>query len=211
MKSLLYLNIFTIIFLTACSPVKKSQLASCPKGSYKVPSWKSPFLVTFEKALFHTTLDIKGNHLSGITIIKRTSDTSFHFTFANEIGITYLDLDILKDTFHPLYIFEPMNKKSFLKILAYDLKLLLFSDSNYGNPEKFIQKSTGKEVFSYPGMNLFVWPDSETGRITKLAGWTTPFDAAIIGFNPVSDTFPSHIIISNPRIKLSLEMNLLGR
>lgn len=211
MKSLLYLSIFTIIILTACSPVKKSQLSACPKGSYKAPSWKSPFLESFEKALFHTTLDIKGKHLSGITIIKRTSDTSFHFTFANEIGITYFDLDILKDNVHPLYVFEPMNKKSFLKILAYDLKLLLFSDSKCGNPEKFIQKSSGNEVFSYPGMNLFVWPDSGTGRISELAGWTNPFDAAVIGFNPGSGTFPSHIIISNPRIKLSLEMSLLGR
>jgi len=122
MRSLPYLSIFTIFLLTSCTPVKKSQLSACPKGSYTAPLWSSPFLKGYEKALFHTTMDVKGNYLSGITIIKKTSDSSFHFTFANEIGITYFDLEIMKDNYHSVYIFEPMNKPAFLKIFFHDLK-----------------------------------------------------------------------------------------
>lgn len=211
MRSFLFLNIASLLILTACAPVKKSQFTACPKGSFQAPAWSSPFRQDFEKALFHASMDVKDKHLSGIAIIKRTSDTSFHFTFANEIGITYFDLEILKDNYQSIYVFEPMNKSALLKILFRDFNLLLFSDSKCGNPDKYLQKGSGKEVFSYPGLNLYVWMAKENGLVSKLVGWTNPYDAAIIEFNDYSKAFPSDIQLSNPTIKLSLCLNLLGR
>ena len=122
MRSFRFLNIVTLLILTACSPVKKSQFTACSTGSFHAPSWTSPFRQDFEKALFHASMDVKDKHLSGIAVIKRTSDTSFHFTFANEIGITYFDLEILKENYQLIYVFEPMNKKALLNILFHDFK-----------------------------------------------------------------------------------------
>jgi len=210
MRSLLFLNIILILFLTACDPVKKSQLSSVHETSFKIPAWSSPFQTGYEKALFRTSLDVADKHLTGISIIKRTSDSSFHFTFANEIGMTYFDMDLFRDTYKPDYIFDPLNRKTFLKVLQRDFSILFFSVSEGKPTRKYIQKGSGEAVYMYLGLNLYAWINTRQNTLTNLAGWSSYFDAVLISFKEYNNGFPNEIKILNPKIKMVLTFYLLG-
>ncbi|MCX6285741.1 MAG: hypothetical protein NTY96_01325 [Bacteroidetes bacterium] len=211
MQSLIFLNLVLILFLSACDPVKKSTLSTSPENSYKAPAWNSPFLKDFEKALFRTSLDVADKHLTGISIIKRTSDSSFHFTFANEIGMTYFDMEIFRNKYKPDYIFDPINKKSFLKILQRDFAILFFSESPGKQPlRKYLQKGSGEVVYLYLGLKLYAWMDTKQNTLTGLVGWSNYVDAVIVSFKEYDHGFPNEIRIVNPKIKMILTFNFLG-
>ncbi|MCX6240438.1 MAG: hypothetical protein NTX43_01330 [Bacteroidetes bacterium] len=210
MRNLLSLNIILFLCLTACNPVNKSQLSSSGETSFKVPVWSSPFLKAYNKALFRTSLNIADKHLTGISIIKRTSDSSFHFTFANEIGMTYFDMELYRNKFKPDYIFDPLDKKSFLKVLQRDFSVLFFSFSEGKPTRKYIQKGSGEAVYMYLGLNLYVWMDIRQNTLTGLAGWSNYFDAIIVKFREYENGFPGEIQIENPRIGMTLTFNVLG-
>ncbi|MEI6887672.1 MAG: hypothetical protein ACOYM0_05895 [Bacteroidales bacterium] len=210
MKYLLSLNIVFILLLTACDPVKKSQLSPSGKGSFKIPEWSSPFLKGFEKALFHTSLDVAGKHLSGISIIKRTSDTSFHFTFANEIGMTYLDMEVFRKTYKADYIFEALNRKSFLKVLWSDFSMMLFSSSERKPVRMYLDNESEESVYFFLRQSMYTWINTKEMNLTRLVGWSNYFDAVMINFSEYDAGFPSEIKISNPRIRMVLTFSLLG-
>ena len=210
MRNSVYLNLLIIFFLQACDPVKKSTLATSPEGTYKVPVWSSPFIKDFDKALFRTTLDVADKHLTGISIIKKTSDTSYHFTFANEIGMTYFDMEIFKKSYRPDYIFDPINKKSFLRILQRDFSILFFSASEGKPVRRYIDKSTGEAVYMYLGTNLYAALDTHEKTLTKLIAWSNYFDAVLVNFTDHQNGFPNQVQVVNPKIKMVLTFNLLG-
>jgi len=211
MRSLLFRSIILILVFTACDPVKKSQLSSTKEKQYITPSWNTPFHEGFEKALFRTSLEVADKQLSGISIIKKTSDTSFHLTFANEIGLTYFDLEIYAHGFKADYVFDPINKKSFLKILHRDFSTLFFSASEGKPTGKYVQKGTGEAVYLYLGRKLYTWLDIKQNSLIRLAGWSNYFDAVIIDFREYQNGFPAEIQIVNPRINLVLTLNILGQ
>lgn len=210
MRNSVYLNIILVFLIQACNPVKKSTLTSSPEGTFKVPVWSSPFIKGFDKALFRTTLDIADKHLTGISIIKKTSDSSFHFTFANEIGMTYFDMELYKKSYRPDYIFDPINKKSFLKILQNDFSILLFSASEGKPVQRYVEKKTGEAVYLYFGIKLYALLDTHEKTLTRLIGWTNYFDAVIVNFSQHENGFPNEVQIVNPKIKMVLTFNLLG-
>ncbi|MCX6281288.1 MAG: hypothetical protein NTU51_04945 [Bacteroidetes bacterium] len=210
MRSLLFLNIILLLLLSACDPVKKSTLSLSQENQYKAPTWSSPFLKGFEKALFRTSLDVADKHLTGISIIKRTSDSSFHFTFSNEIGLTYFDMELYRNGFRPDYIFDPINKKSFLKILQSDFALLLFSESEGKPTRRYVQKGSGDAVYMYLGMHIYAFMDIKHNNLTGLAGWSNYFDAVLVRFEDYESGFPKEVQILNPKIKMVLTFTFLG-
>jgi len=210
MRSSLFLSIVLVLLFPACNPIKKSQFNSGSEASFNTPVWSTPFLTGFDKALFRTSMDVADKHLTGISIIKKTSDSSFHFTFANEIGMTYFDMELFRNKFKPDYIFEPLNKKSFLKILQRDFSVLFFSVSEGRPTRKYIQRGSGEAAYMYLGLNLYAWIDTRQNTLTELAGWSNYFDAVIVGFREYNNGFPGEIQITNPKIKMVLTFNLLG-
>jgi hypothetical protein len=210
MRSLRFLSLILIIVAVSCSPVRTSKLTEV-KHDVKFPDWESPFTRDFDKAMFKASLDVKGKHLSGIALIKKTSDTSFHFSFANEIGMTYFDLELWKDSYRADYVFGPLNKKAFLKILQHDFSILFFTGSFYGKPSHYLDPVTRDDIYFYSGAHLFAYLEKESRKLTRLAGWSSVVDAVLIGFEYTQNPFPSGINILNPRIGMLLDLNLLGR
>jgi hypothetical protein len=190
--------------------VKKSSLTP-EKADKEPPQWESPFARNFEKVFFRASMEVKGKRLTGIALVKKTSDTSYHFAFTNEIGITYLDLEIFKSTFRKDYVFGPLDRNSLLRILHYDLSLLFFKDHSIGRARRYKDPATLDDVYYYRSQKFFVFLKKSNRRIMRMAGWTNLFDAALIGFQYEEDVFPSGITIMNPRIGLLFDLNVLGR
>lgn len=156
MKSLCLSSLIFLLIFLHCSPVRD---ISTP--------WKSPFYGSFEKALFKTTLDIRKNHLSGYTMIKKTEDSTYHIIFSNEMGMTIFDFEINPGNFKVNYLFEPMNKKVLIRIFERDFSHLIFGKIMPG--QNFINKTV---VFTESG----------------------------------SGSWPKKIILTNPGIKLEMQL-----
>ena len=176
--------------------------------------WAPVFPVDFDKALFKATLDISKNHLSGVMFIKQTSDTTYRIIFSNELGMTYFDFELLERQMIVLSVFPQMNRKSLLKILENDFRMILFRDrtiSEMDTEERCPADSTilhkvvskrGKYRYTVNCDDLVL---KEIESIGKAIGSTR------LLFSPPVDRVPGNITIQNPAIGLNFQLVLISR
>lgn len=82
----------------------------------------------FTVALYNTLVDVVGNHLSGVLLIKKMPDSSTRMVFSNEMGFKYFDFEFAADgNFKVHSIIKQMNRKAVLKTLRKDFELILMN------------------------------------------------------------------------------------
>ncbi len=112
----------TLLFFLGCSPAyKQMQVAKGDINSlYK---FKPVFTAA---ALYNTQVDVVGNHLSGLLIIKKMPDSSIRMVFSNEVGFKFFDFEFAANGNFKVYsVIKQMNKKTVLKTLRHDFELIL--------------------------------------------------------------------------------------
>jgi hypothetical protein len=174
--------------------------------------------------LYKATLDIRKHHLTGLLVIKRMDTDSspgnaaiatspvYRIVFANEIGMTYFDLELKSDSFKVISCFESLNKKALMKIFETDVRLLTGmykSDSE----ALYIQSGTGNRVVSTKAGKYSIWqtfaPAGDTLYATN--GKSNMADPTIISYSKYADGLPARIQIENPFIGMTLLIRLLDR
>ena len=110
-----------LILLFGCSPVYKKMQAV--NGSADV---LQKFKPAFSVALYNIKVDVVSNHLSGLLLIKKMTDSSTRIVFSNEMGFKFFDFEFaLNGNFKVYSVIKQMNKKPVLKTLKKDFELIL--------------------------------------------------------------------------------------
>ncbi len=175
--------------------------------------WNPLYPGDFEKALYRATLDVMNHHMTGMMLIKRTSDSSFRINFSNEVGMTFFDLEITDKEMKKIAVFPDMDRKSLLSMLEIDFRLLLFRDHTIKkmNTQDDCMKDSlmlhnavsdwGKYTYTVHcwGLNL-----------KSIASTKKGFTRAILDFQYLAAPVPSKVIIRNPSIRLNLRLSLLS-
>ncbi len=145
MRYLLLINILFV--LPGCVPLHK-QMASLTADARGIQKFKPVFNV----ALYKTTVDVVGNHLSGLLLIKKMPDSSTRMVFSNEMGLTFFDFEFAANgNFKVHSVIKKMNKKSVLKTLQHDFELVLMNRLDFANAS----------VKTNEGLTWFVFPQSK--------------------------------------------------
>jgi hypothetical protein len=109
--------------LLSCSPAHL-QMQSSDADKSGLQKFKPAFTV----ALYSTTVDVVGNHLSGLLLIKKMPDSSTRIVFSNEMGLTFFDFEFAADGNFKVYsIIKKLDKRSVIKTLRYDFELILMN------------------------------------------------------------------------------------
>jgi len=194
-----------------------SGLTSCTYHHYKgleksstAISIPNIFDSSFQKATYITDLEVFGNELGGITIIKKVEQSNtFHVVFMSQIGLKYFDLEIAieKDTnwFSINYIMESLNRDFILTALQTDFELLFSKFPSgaqkqfYKHPEKDIREviilKNGKEVTSY------LFENRQVPLISLLKGSSVIASVKIL---ETKANHPTHININHRKARLKI-------
>jgi hypothetical protein len=110
-----------LLLVAGCSPVYQ-QMQTASGSYYELAKFKPAFSVS----LYKTEVDVAGNHLSGLLLIKKMPDSSTRMVFSNEMGFTFFDFEFTPDqNFKVHSITRKMNNKAVLKTLRKDFELIL--------------------------------------------------------------------------------------
>jgi len=146
MKFFLFVNLIFILLLS--KPVASLALPDRNVvASDTIRNWDQVFGKDFQKALYRTTIDISKHHLTGFIFIKKTSDTSYRILFSNDFGMQIFDFEFLENKFIVHFCFPSLDRKSLLKLLDTDFRILLFT--NYGIKKITKDRSETKEELSF--------------------------------------------------------------
>ena len=107
------------------------------------------FKPAFSVALYNTRVDVSGNHLSGLLIIKKMPDSSTRMVFSTEMGLTIFDFEFAYNGNFKVYsIIKKMNRKSVIKTLRHDFELILMN--RLGSQTVSIRTENGLKYFIFP-------------------------------------------------------------
>ena len=124
--TLICLTIISVLFaVSSCSVKGYKPITETEKSKIFEPHI---FTDDFEKALYKTSIEIYGNSLTGLTLIKRT-DSAIRVVSMSEMGMKYFDLEFPLNRIELTkvhYIMKPLDKKMFINLLDRDFRLLLF-------------------------------------------------------------------------------------
>ena len=142
-----------LLFVLSCSPAYK-QMQSATADVNALQKFKPAFTVV----LYNTTVDVVGNHLSGLLLIKKMPDSSTRMVFSNEMGFSFFDFEFKPDGDFKVYsIIKKLKKKSVIKTLQHDFELILMN--NIDNSKAVVKTSEGLTYFIFPqrkGFNYYI-------------------------------------------------------
>jgi hypothetical protein len=77
-------------------------------------------------AWYHASVDVVGNHISGLLLIKNMPDSSYRVVFTNEAGVTFFDFGFSRNgSFKVHNIIKQLDKGPVIQTLRKDFELIL--------------------------------------------------------------------------------------
>jgi len=209
-NSLLHKSLWILFFWIVLSPwILGQQKGYIPgQGPYTTAIFDS----SFERALYKGSMDISKHHLSGLFLLKRISGNSIRIVFSNQMGINFFDFELRGDEFIVHYCFPSLEKKSLLKLLENDFRLLLIPDTTIKKMKPERSGDPGLLIFrvkSARGSSHCTY-DKDSGKLRRIE--TSPSfirrtDLRVDGDERLQ---PAKIHISNPVIGLHIRMTFLS-
>ncbi len=234
MRNFKFVNLFVAFLLVGCISVKPpdlSRVAGSPHVNTVVgantdainPAPTSAPFLSFDKGLYKATMNIKNRELSGLLLIKRmdsvvdepgmraVSERTYRVVFANEIGLTFFDLEVSANSYRVIQCFESLNRKALQNILMNDLRVLL--DLYAARPSQiYLQTRTGHQVVMIKEGNLQLWQTRNHAGDTllSLSGKSNVANPVHIDFREYQSGAPKKIILENRFIGLRLTMRKIS-
>jgi hypothetical protein len=110
------------------------------------------------RALYSTSVDVIGKHISGLLLIKTLPDSSIRMVFSNEMGFSFFDFGFFPGNGFKVYqIIPQMNKKAVIKTLQKDFELVFFR--NMPEKDRFTLQDSSGIYYAYPqsrGINYYI-------------------------------------------------------
>lgn len=133
-----------LLVLTGCGSSYK-QLQKIEGNGSCVEKFKP----IFTTALYATRVNIIGNYLTGLLVMKNMPDSSIRLVFTSELGLSLFDFEFRPDgTFKVYHIINKMNRKAVIKTLRQDFELVLMQQINSGEAAVF--RNNERIYYAFP-------------------------------------------------------------
>lgn len=157
--------------------------------------------------IYKANINLYDNYFSGLIIIK-PQEKSHRIVFLNEIGMKFFDIELLPDSFKVHHIFEPMNKKMFIKLLVSDIKFILMNDIN--SDIKYLrEKKSDSDVIKPKGKKEVYYFDKKTHLPQKAVRYSLIRKNTFMTYKEYKDDIPKKISINHKNIKFAMEMTFV--
>lgn len=160
-----------LLVLLGCSPIYKN-LQKTSGNLDEINKFKPNIQVVLYKA----QVDVIGNYLSGLLLIKKMPDSSTRILFSNEMGFKFFDFGFSKDSgFKVYYVLKKMNRKAVIKTLRKDFELVLMNNLDTSDAMLRIDDKK-KRYYIFPqtkGYNAYITDSSgnELLRMERASKW----------------------------------------
>lgn len=213
MKHLLLSSLFFLL-LISCSVPAYRNLHQVEDYSYTGKEFTGFWNYGLKKALYKASVDVYGNHFSGLLLIKELEDESCRVVFLNEMGLKILDLEFKGEKFKVHHCFSAFDKWYILNTIEKDLKLVLLKDvTGEHKPVLFRDGESGERVYKLEseGLYNYYFVNGENGQLERLENASSSSRKVVISFNDYQNNWPRQIEIKHESIDLNITLNLLKR
>jgi hypothetical protein len=169
------------------------------------------FRPDFSRVIYKTSVDVVGNHLSGLLVFKIMPDSSTRVVFTSETGLGFFDFGFLPENGFVVYqIISKMDKKAVITTLRKDFDLIMFNNTSGQDAYDLTDSSLVYHAFPQKkGVNYYI-TDAECSQLIKLqrASNKKPIMEAIMnGLSPGNS--PETILIRHLNFNFTISLQKL--
>ena len=137
-----YLRLSSLCFLLiGCNSIVYKDLQLVQSDSACLEKFKP----SFHSDWYNASVDVVGNHISGLLLFKTMPDSSVRIVFTNEVGITFFDFGFLGNGgFKVHQVIQQLDKKVVINLLRKDFELIMMRKVGTGPFKSF---SRNGEIF----------------------------------------------------------------
>lgn len=158
------LLISLLAVLHGCSPLHRP-LKPVAMDVSRLQKFKPAFTV----ALYSASVDVAGNHLSGLLLIKKMPDSSTRLVFSSEMGLGFFDFEFgPSGEFKVHSIMKKLNRRPVIKTLQHDFELVLMNNLQAAGAS--VRTGDTLLYFIFPrakGYNYYI-TDSQAGHLVRM-------------------------------------------
>jgi hypothetical protein len=161
-----YLLISSLILFSACA----SQYKHLQQSTGDV-SCIQKFKPDFTRSLYYTEVNVTGNYLSGLLLIKKMPDSSTRMVFSNQSGFKFFDFEFSSNgDFKVYYITDKLNKKPVILTLRKDFEIVMMQNKVMQNGFVKYDKDAALKYYGFPeekGYNYYI-TDSTCNQLIRM-------------------------------------------
>ncbi|MCD2425011.1 hypothetical protein LQ567_19660 [Niabella pedocola] len=163
MRCLLFVSLW---LLGSCAPAVYKKLQRAEGTSACIAAFK-PHI---QRALYQASVDVAGNHLSGLLLIKEMPDSSTRIVFTNEAGFSFFDFEFSHNNGFIVHSIIPkMDKEAVRKTLRKDFELLLMDMVDTTTVSSVFQKGAERYHAFYVGADVYYYiTDDRCGQLIRM-------------------------------------------
>lgn len=193
--------------MLSCSPVYK-QWQAVTINAQGLQKFKPAFKV----ALYNTKVDVVGNHLSGLLLIKKMPDSTVRIVFSNEIGFKFFDFEFAPNGNFKVYsVIKQMNKKPVLKTLRKDFELILMQ--RLDSAAVSVRKNNGLLYYVFPQSNGYYYyiTDSSSSKLIRMERASNKKTVVEATMENYINGIPDSIFVSHKKFDFTIGLKRIER
>lgn len=212
MKNLALASLILSLVLLGCTAIRPPGLKKCREEILDTTLIRSPYKDRFGKMLFKTSMTVRTERLTGLMLFKKMPDSSIQVVFTNEIGMTFFNFILRKDSFETGYCFEPMNKKALIAMFRTCFELMLNYEADPKGRMLLCDPVKGNTAIGGRWGRYYTWSGVAQGDERKefINGMSNLADKTLLTFTDFSGDLPKSVTILNPFINLRIRLQMIS-
>ncbi|MBZ4189823.1 hypothetical protein [Niabella beijingensis] len=192
-----------LLFLAGCAPVAYKQLQKSEGDVHCIERYRPQI----RRALYRTSVDVAGNHLSGILLVKQMPDSTTRIVFTNEAGFTFFDFEFTAGGgFRVHSIISKMDKEAVRKTLRKDFELVLMNRLNAATATVFKKQEEYYYTFRNGKDRYYYITDAGCTRLLRMERGDTKKKVVEATSGVLQGGVPETVVIRHSNFNFTIEL-----
>lgn len=200
-----YLLFVSLLLVVGCAtkvqPLSDDEAAENPCLKRAVPNLKNE--------LYRASVDVYGNHISGLMFFKTLPDSSTNVVFTTETGLTFFNFSWDKaGQFKVQHVIKKLNKKAVINLLRKDLELVIVP-SFYVNHAVPAEEHT--QAVQFKKERVFFSMSEDCSSIEKVEVRHGNNIKTKVSYFPLNKNIPDSVNIEHLNFNMQLALGRIDR
>ncbi|MCY0969849.1 hypothetical protein [Chryseobacterium wangxinyae] len=162
------------------------------------------YFTSNEDYVYKCQMEVYGNDISGILIVKKISETKHRVVITSDFGNKMIDFEISESDFKLNYVLEDLNKKMVINFLKNDFRELL--RQKYSVVESFENEKSNIFRSELDKKNYYLFFSKENSMLTQIVYTRNNKEKINFSFEAKKPTFAEMIHLEHKDFKIDIKL-----
>jgi len=191
-------------FLLLTYSCKTYQLKDAQPISNSEKEVENLYFSSNEDYVYKCQMEVYGNDISGILIVKKISETSHRVVMTSDFGNKMIDFEISEYDFKLNYVLADLDKKMVINFLKNDFRELL--RQKYSVVESFENEKSNILRSEWGKKNYYLSFSKENSLLTQIVYTRNNKEKINFSFEPKKPTFAETIHLEHKDFKIDIKL-----